>query len=360
MQTVSVGLKDRAYTIYIGAGILADLGTHLKDHLDPAKVIVVTNPTVRDLYGERLTTAVTSKGMACSVIDVPDGEKYKSLESASRLYGRLVGECATRKDPIIAVGGGVIGDLAGFVAATYMRGVPLVHVPTTLVAQADSSIGGKTAVDIKQGKNLVGAFHQPAFVLTDTNSLKTLPDREFNQGMAEVIKTVFLESEERVSFLEDNRDRIKGRDTDVMSDLVAGAATYKAGIVERDERDTQDVRAVLNYGHTLAHAIEALGSFSKYPHGEAVAIGMMCAAVMSERLAGLDGETTRRQRELLHDSGLPTELPAGLGVDDVVKAMRSDKKRVAEKLTFILLEDIGKPVVLEVDDSTVKNVLKEM
>jgi 3-dehydroquinate synthase len=360
MPIVDVDLKERAYSIEIGPGLLDSLGIRIKETIGLSKATVITNPVIWSFYGKKIRYGIDSQGIGCDVLLVPDGEKYKTLQSAAELYKGLVRSGATRKDPIIAVGGGVIGDLAGFVAATYMRGVPFVQIPTSLLAQVDSSVGGKVAVDIKEGKNLVGAFHQPAFVVADTDTLSTLPDRQLSQGMAEVIKTAFLSEEKKVRFLEDNMEGIINKDADKMSRIIADSVAYKAMIVEKDEKDTRDIRAVLNYGHTAGHAIEAMGSYSRYLHGEAVAIGMTIAARLSRDIARMSGFVEERQTKLLKAAGLPVKVPEGIDSDKILTAMKADKKRTSEKITFILLEDIGKPVIKELDEKPIRKVLEEM
>jgi 3-dehydroquinate synthase len=299
--------------------------------------------------------SLASEGLSGTTLEVAEGEEQKSLETAGRLYTELSRLDAERSIPILALGGGVIGDLAGFVAATYMRGVPLVQLPTTLLAQVDSSIGGKVAVNHGRLKNNIGAFYQPRLVLSDTVVLKTLPAREFANGLAEVIKSAVIGDGDLFSFLETNLDSIKGQKEEVLEEIVFRSARIKAAVVEKDETD-QDLRNVLNFGHTVGHGIETASGFM-IEHGGAVAIGMLAAAAVSQRL-GLFGEDEfARLKALIRAACLPTEVSGGK-VNDILAAMRHDKKIEGGRLRFVLPRAIGDVIISdEVELSLVEEVL---
>jgi len=355
MRKVKVNLDNNSYEIHVGSGWLVKIGSLLKEKRLSGKLVIITDPTVNRLFGETLQLTLTQESFSVSTLLVPEGEEQKSLESAGRLYQELTDCYAERTTPILALGGGVIGDLAGFVAATYMRGVPLVQVPTTLLAQVDSSIGGKVAVDHGQLKNKIGAFYQPELVIADTDTLKTLPVEELTNGLAEVIKSAAIRSEELFTFLEDNLDRIKERQPDVLEEVVFQTAMIKAGVVEEDEKDT-GLRNILNYGHTIGHAIESVSGFG-LKHGRAVAIGMVAAAKISNKMGFLTNKEVDRLKKLIERAGLPIEIP-NLKVADVMQKMRYDKKVVRDKVRFVLLKSIGSAFVTdEVSPSLVEQVL---
>jgi 3-dehydroquinate synthase len=340
MDTVEVKLGDRSYPIEIGQGTLGGLGERLSVLGFRDKVAVVTNPTVRDLYGGMVLEGCRAAGLAPLEIVVPDGEIYKSLAWAGYLYDRLLEGRMERNSPIVALGGGVVGDLAGFVAATFLRGVPYVQAPTTLLAQVDSSVGGKTGVDHPLGKNLIGAFHQPRLVFTDLSALKTLPEREFRNGLAEVIKYGVIADAGFFGFLEERMAQIRGLDMGALAHAVKRSCEIKAEVVSEDEREASGRRAILNFGHTLGHALEAATGYAALSHGEAVALGMVYAARLSLR-RGLCGEgDEERIVRLLRAAGLPTTLPK-LRFDDLMDYMRFDKKIARNRLTFILTKGVG-------------------
>lgn len=331
--------------IFVGSGILPDLGSAVGDILAPRRAIVITNATVRDLYGEVVLSSLDVAGLSTDLIEVPEGEEFKSLQVASDLYRRLVSVNAHRYDPIIALGGGVIGDLVGFVAATYMRGVPLVQVPTTLLAQVDSSVGGKVAVNLPEGKNLVGSFYQPSLVYTDVGLLGSLPKREFRSGLAEVIKYGFIRDADFLDFVEKNAEAILGVDGEVLEKVVTQSCAIKAGIVESDERD-KGFRAHLNYGHTIGHALEGATGYRQFLHGEAISIGMVGAALISHYQGMLSEDAVERHRIMLSLFGLPDQV-RGIGVSKVRKQMEIDKKFTGEANRFVLLKRIGEATVVE-------------
>jgi 3-dehydroquinate synthase len=355
MRKIKVELDDRSYRILIGAGLLGQVGSLLKEIGFSGKLVIITNPIVYGLYGRALKDRLSADGFKVTVLQVADGEEQKSLEVAGRLYGELTESYAERTTPIIALGGGVIGDLAGFVAATYLRGVPLVQMPTTLLAQVDSSIGGKVAVNHGKLKNKIGAFYQPRLVVSDTATLKTLPAEEFANGMAEVIKSAVIKDGEFFAFLESNMDKIKKLNDAVLEEVVFISARIKAGVVAQDELD-MGLRNILNFGHTVGHAIETVSDFG-VEHGRAVAVGMMAAARISNRLDLLDTNGLERLKKVIEDTGLPTEMP-GLDTARIIQAMRHDKKIVAGKIRFILPGAIGDAFVTdEVSPSLVTEIL---
>jgi 3-dehydroquinate synthase len=355
MRRIRVELASRSYDILIGPGLLEQAGQWLKGIGFGDKLVIITNPVVEGLYGNILKESLLGEGFRVAVLLVADGEEQKSLETAGRLYTELTDFYAERAMPIIALGGGVIGDLAGFVAATYLRGVPLVQIPTTLVAQVDSSIGGKVAVNHGQLKNAIGAFYQPRLVISDTGSLKTLPAGEFTNGLAEVIKSAVIGDRDLFTFIEANLDGIKAQDDTVVEEVVFRSARIKAEVVAQDETDL-GLRNILNYGHTIGHAIETVSDL-RVAHGKAIAVGMLAAARISNELGILGAGELARLRSVLEAAGLPVEMPA-LDRGKIVQAMKHDKKIVAGKIRFVLPKEIGKVFVTdEVSLSLVERVL---
>ena len=355
MRKVNVALSGKSYEVYIGSGIVAQTGHWLRENGFSGKLVIITDPTVKKLYGEVLSQGLTKDGFSVNTLLVPEGEEQKSLETAGRLYQELTNCYAERITPILALGGGVIGDLAGFVAATYLRGVPLVQIPTTLLAQVDSSVGGKVAVDHGQLKNMIGAFYQPRLVIADTNTLKTLPFEELANGLAEVIKSAAIRDEEFFTFLEENLNRIKLLDEDALEEIVFQSVKIKAEVVEKDEMDL-GLRNVLNYGHTIGHALESVSDFS-IGHGNAVAIGMLAAAKISHTMGILNENEVVRLRKVIEQAGLPTEMP-NLKSTEIIKAMKHDKKIRQDKVRFVLLKSIGNVFITdEVSQSLVERIL---
>jgi len=355
-QIVEVSLGRDSYKIYIGSETLEHLGMRVESFA--TRGVVVSNPTIISLFGERVSQVLSGAKIEFRFLSVPDGEEYKSLTMASRLYDDLVDFGLQRGDSIIALGGGVIGDLSGFVAATYMRGVPFIQVPTTLLAQVDSSIGGKVAVNHRSGKNLIGCFYQPKFVQIDVASLKTLPERELRAGLAEVIKCGFLIGENFLSFLEENLGLILELDEAVLSKVIAQCCRFKARVVEEDERD-YGRRAILNYGHTFGHAIETASRYQEMLHGEAISIGMVGAAIVSEELGWVDRSFADRHIKLLQRAGLPSKLE-GVSGEDLLNYMILDKKGREGRIRFVLLEKPGKPVLSEVPSRVIEKALSRL
>jgi 3-dehydroquinate synthase len=356
MKTVTLNTGKQQYDIITGAGLLTRTGILMKERgLAGGKAVVVTDDTINGLHANTLKKSLEENGFEVLVIVVPSGEEQKSLERAGKLYNDLTEFYTERNTPLLALGGGVIGDLAGFVAATYMRGLPLVHVPTTLLAQVDSSIGGKTAVDHGQLKNTIGVFYQPVMVVADIDTLKTLPEDELANGLAEVIKSAAVRNRNLFSFLETNIKKVRELHPEVLENMISETARIKAEIVARDERE-EGLRGILNYGHTIGHAIEAVSGF-RFKHGQAVAIGMMAAAKISSRMGILDESEVVRLEKLIMAAGLPVQMPE-LDIEKVVLAMQHDKKVRDDKIRFVLLKSIGNAFISdEVYPALVKEVL---
>lgn len=340
MQTLTVHLGDRSYPIHIGQDILPCIGELLRKEGLRGKVAIVTNPTVAELYLNTVDEALTVSGFEVSTAFVPDGEQYKNLESLRTLYDQLVRERFERKSCVVALGGGVIGDLAGFAAATYLRGIPYVQVPTTLLAQVDSSVGGKTGINHEEGKNLIGAFYQPRLVLIDASVLASLPPRELVGGLAEVIKYGIIKDSILFGFLEQEMERLLDRDRERLIRIISTSCAIKARVVEKDEREN-DYRAVLNFGHTIGHALEATTGYTQLLHGEAVGIGMVKAAALSVQQGVCDQRSFERIRGLVRKAGLPSELPSGLSMQSLIAAMETDKKSADGKIRFVMCAGIG-------------------
>ncbi|MFO1362651.1 MAG: 3-dehydroquinate synthase [Burkholderiales bacterium] len=338
MQTVRVALGERGYPIHIGAGLL-DRADLLAPLLPQPRVAVVTSATVAPLYLDRLARALAGAGVACVPIVLPDGEAHKDWATLNGVFGALLERRCDRGTTLVALGGGVVGDLAGFAAATYQRGVPFVQVPTTLLAQVDSSVGGKTAINHPLGKNMIGAFHQPRAVLADMDTLATLPPAELRAGLAEVIKHGAIRDAPFFDWLEANLDALLGLDRNALAHAVKRSVEIKAAVVALDERETGP-RALLNFGHTFGHAIEAGLGYGAWLHGEAVAAGMVMAAELSVRLGTLERTAADRLRRLLERAGLPVAGPA-LGPERYLDLMAVDKKAEAGRIRFILLDRLG-------------------
>ncbi|MBI4552492.1 MAG: 3-dehydroquinate synthase [Candidatus Latescibacteria bacterium] len=354
IRRVRVDLGPDSYDIVIGVSVLSHLGLLLRAFDLTSRALIVTNPGIGRCYGDTVERALRSAGFEPAVAEVPDGEAHKSLDWASRLYDAMLDHRMDRRSPVIAVGGGVIGDLTGFAAATYMRGVPFVQVPTSLLAQVDASVGGKVAVDHPRGKNLIGAFHQPRLVLISLDTLQSLPDRELRAGLAEVIKHGVIADAELFEYLEQHLDTVLARSGDALAHLVARSCEIKAEVVSGDERE-QGRRVILNYGHTIGHAIEAQLSYTGLLHGEAVAIGMVCAARIAELMNLLDGESVDRIARLIERAGLPI-APLALDIDGMLRTMTHDKKTVGGRLRFVLPTRIG---AVEVVDGVTGEMIRD-
>ncbi len=334
-SVVRVDLGARGYDIAIGPGLLAGALARVEALLQPTRVFLVTHPSLLRLHGE----TVRRSGRAPEVLLVPAGERQKSLRQAARLYDALLARGADRRAVIVAFGGGVIGDLAGFVAATYMRGVAFVQLPTTLLAQVDASVGGKVAVDHPQAKNLIGAFYQPRLVVADSEVLRTLPAREYRAGLAEVVKHGVIADESLFAWMEASVAAIARRESSAIERMVRRSCEIKAEVVRRDERE-EGLRAILNFGHTAAHALETLTGYRRLRHGEAVAIGMVVAARLSECMGKCEPGLAGRIARLLKALRLPTHIE-GLAAADIVGAMQSDKKALTREARFVLVRRLG-------------------
>jgi 3-dehydroquinate synthase len=356
ITTVNVNLGKNSYPIYIGENILPELGAYVKELNVGRKIMVITNPTVWALYGRVVVDSLSAAGFDVIIGEVPDGEKYKSLESAAHLYDVAFTNGLDRKCAILALGGGVIGDLAGFIAATFMRGLPFIQVPTTLLAQVDSSVGGKVAVNHPRGKNIIGSFYQPKMVFADIKTLNTLVEREFRAGMAEVIKYGVIWDRDFFDFLVEQHTAVKSLSPQEIMKVIKTSCSIKAVVVEQDETE-QGVRAILNYGHTFGHAYEALTGYKKYVHGEAVAIGMVTAAAVAVKIGMLNSMEAERITKLIEMYGLPTAVD-GLKPADIIASMYHDKKAEAGKVRYVLPEKIGAvKIVSDVQEDVLRAVL---
>ncbi|OIQ83891.1 3-dehydroquinate synthase [mine drainage metagenome] len=342
MQTLIVELGDRAYPIHIGQGLLTRTDLILP-RLRRRQAAVVTNTTVAPLYLEKFVAPLEAEGVSVLPIVLPDGEQYKNSETLNLIYDALLEHRAERNTTLIALGGGVIGDMTGYAAATYLRGVPFIQVPTTLLSQVDSSVGGKTGINHPRGKNMIGAFYQPQLVLADTATLDTLPDRELSAGLAEIIKYGLIRDAEFFAWLEINMPRLLARDPEALAYAIHRSCANKAAVVAADERETAD-RALLNLGHTFGHAIENGMGYGVWLHGEAVAAGTMMAADLSRRMGWMSDSEVERTLRLFQAARLPTRAP-DLGVGTYLNLMGLDKKVADGKIRFILLAGIGHAVM---------------
>jgi 3-dehydroquinate synthase len=338
MQTLTVELGDRSYPIHIGAGLL-DRADLILPHLAQKRVAIVTNTTVGPLYLDRLSKTLTDAGVEVLPIVLPDGEAYKNWETLNRIFDALLTHRAERKTTLIALGGGVIGDLTGFAAASYQRGVPFIQVPTTLLAQVDSSVGGKTGINHPLGKNMIGAFYQPKVVLADTGTLNTLPERELSAGLAEVIKYGLIRDLPFLEWLEANMDKLMARDPAALAYAIRRSCENKAEVVAADEREAGQ-RALLNLGHTFGHAIEAGMGYGVWLHGEGVSAGTMLAADLSRRMGNIAEADVERIGTLFERAKLPVEAP-DLGVEAYLNYMGVDKKVEAGRMRFVLFHKVG-------------------
>ncbi len=339
MSIVSVNLLENSYDIHISSGNLPRLGELCSPLGCSSRVALITNPIVNGYYGDAVRTSLQQAGCHVTTIEIPDGEEHKNLSTLSMVYDQLIEAGLDRKSSIVALGGGVVGDLAGFAAATYLRGIPFVQIPTTLLAQVDSSVGGKTAVDHPRGKNLIGAFYQPKLVLIDAETLTTLPLREFRAGMAEVIKYGVALDPVFFEYLEANAERIVAMDRECLTTVIRRCCELKAQVVELDEKEA-GLRAVLNYGHTLGHAFETLCGYREMVHGEAVAIGMTLASRISATLELCSRQDAERIEALLHRFGLSTTIPDA-DRQQLIHAIATDKKSRGGTINFIANQGIG-------------------
>jgi len=360
MGIITVKLDKRSYPVYVGRK-LEDIGRVARQFPVDSKFLIITNERVFSLYGQRVRDALKSSGFDVYLAKIPDGERYKSLPWVSKLYARCLEFKLDRSSTILALGGGVIGDLAGFVASTFLRGINFAVAPTTLLAQVDASVGGKVAVNLPQGKNLVGSFYQPKFVYIDLSVLKTLHSREIRAGLAEVVKYGMIKDEELFSSLERDVDRVKDLDEEILRFIVTQSVKIKAKIVEEDEREERGKRQILNFGHTIGHAIEAITEYRRYRHGEAVAIGMVAAANVALKMRFFPPSSLVRLKVLLEGLNLPTTLGRKIDMEELLNALYVDKKVREGKLHFVLPKQIGSVFVTEeVPSYLIREVLKEL
>jgi len=342
MHCISVPLKERAYQIFIGRGLRNDF-TLLRPFM-PAKAVIVTNTVVAPLYLTDLQKKLNDAAIEPVTVVLPDGEQHKNWQSLNLIFDALLSNRCERSTPLIALGGGVIGDTTGFAAACYQRGAPFIQMPTTLLSQVDSSVGGKTAINHPMGKNMVGAFYQPKRVVIDTETLETLPAREFSAGLAEVIKYGLIRDEPFLDWLEENIERLNARDTEAVSEAIARSCQNKADVVVADETE-QGERALLNLGHTFGHAIETGMGYGEWLHGEAIAVGTLMAAELSRTMGWLSTADVMRIEALFVRAGLPVHGPNGLSADRYLDLMSHDKKVVDGRLRLVLLSKIGKALL---------------
>ena len=355
VERVHIDLADRGYDILIGSGILGRPETY-QDLPVAAVAVIVTNSTVAPLYADRLAAALQGRYARVQRIELPDGEVHKDWPTLNLVFDALLGSVCDRKTVLFALGGGVIGDMTGFAAACYMRGVPYVQVPTTLLAQVDSSVGGKTAINHPLGKNMIGVFNQPLRVIADLDTLATLPQRELSAGLAEVIKYGPIADDAFLTWIEHKLDALLARDPAALAHAVKRSCEIKAWVVGQDERES-GLRAILNFGHTFGHAIETGLGYGEWLHGEAVGCGMVMAADLSARLGMIDAAYAQRLAALIERAGLPVRGPA-LGADRYLELMRHDKKAQAGELRFVLIEQPGRAGVHTAPDALVRQVIE--
>jgi shikimate kinase/3-dehydroquinate synthase len=350
---IPVPLGARSYPIVVGEGVLAELGARMAALGFGGRCVLVTNDRVDALHGAAARAALAAAGFEPVAVVLPDGEEHKTVAALERVWDAALAAGIERRTPVVALGGGVVGDVAGFAAATLLRGLPLVQVPTTLLAMVDSAIGGKTGVNHAVGKNLIGAFHQPRLVLADVGVLRTLPRRELVAGLAEVVKYGAIADAALFADLEARLDALVAGDPAALTAAVAAAARQKAGVVGRDEREETGERATLNFGHTVGHALEVCTGYGRWLHGEAVAIGMVAAARVSRALGHCDDAAVERLRALLVRAGLPVTLPPDVDRDALARAMRGDKKSAGGRIAFVALETIGRVRLVPLESTTI-------
>ena len=354
-----VRTSSGSYPLWVGWDIIEELADRVRSVLDTRVAYVISDIGAQP-QARRVQVSMERAGIPTHLFFIPSGEQSKTLEMAQRIYTWLAGLKAERGHLILAVGGGVVGDLAGFVAATFLRGIPYAQVPTTLLAMMDASIGGKTAVDLPQGKNLVGAFYQPKFVLADVSTLQTLPERELNSGWAEALKHGLIMDESLLCTFESQRESIRSLEPEIATDVIRRSMAIKAAVVSKDEKETLGIRVLLNYGHTIGHGLEAATGYSQYLHGEAVSVGMMGAARIGCDVGLMSADDVERQKSVLADYGLPLHA-RGVDPDRVLDAMRSDKKTAAGAIRWVLLDGIGKATTKnDVPPETVATALRNL
>ena len=356
MKRLNIDLEERSYDILIGRNILSKVGEFISKRFNPSKTTIITHPSIRSLFGDKIESGLANIINSTEVIEVPEGESSKSLQQAELIYDRMLEMKCDRKSFLIALGGGVIGDLTGFIAATYQRGIPFIQIPTTLLSQVDSSVGGKTAVNLPRGKNMIGAFYQPKLVVIDLDTLQTLPKKEFRAGLAEVVKYGVIADAELFTFLENKADEILSLKSTCLEYIIETSCAIKARVVEKDEHENRH-RMILNFGHTFGHAIETLTNYTEYLHGEALSIGMVQAASLSVETGLCNEDVLIRIKNLLKKFGLPIH-PPDLKPEDIIQSMYHDKKTTRNKLRLILAKAIGSiEIVDNVSETPIKAVL---
>ena len=354
MKTLNVSLGERSYPIFIGSGLISQAGL-FRPFIANKSVFVVTNTTVGPLYSKKLMQTLAVDAKSVHEIVLPDGETYKDWQTLQKIFDALLTQGADRKSVLVALGGGVIGDMVGFAAASFMRGIQFIQVPTTLLAQVDSSVGGKTGINHPLGKNMIGAFHQPVAVIADLDTLKTLPPRELSAGLAEVIKHGAIADADFFRWIEDHQNELMACELNAMSHAVERSCEIKSAVVAADEKES-GIRAILNFGHTFGHAIESGLGYGKWLHGEAVGCGMVMATDLSCRLGYLNAEDLKRIKHLVSAMALPISAPM-IGNPRFLELMRIDKKSEGGAIRYITLEKIGKAKIEVVDDSVIETVL---
>jgi 3-dehydroquinate synthase len=362
MRSIKVNLDKKysaSYEIHIGNGILDRIALLIDKNRKAGRYIIITDNNVARLHGGNFLALLKNIGLNADLIDFPAGEASKNIGTILDIADKLLKLGADRTTCLIALGGGVVGDMTGFIASVYMRGVSYVQIPTSLVAQVDSAIGGKTAIDLPSGKNLLGTFYQPSEVFVDLNFLNTLPEKEFENGLAEIIKYGIIDDEKMFRLLEENMDEVKQKEPAMMLKIVENCCRIKKSIVEIDEKE-QGLRRILNYGHTLGHALEAVSDY-KLSHGEGVALGMIAAARISEKKNYLNNDDTKRIEALIELANLPVNIPASLPADEIIKRLQMDKKKKGDTIHFVLLKKIGMPFINGgLDKEIIGEVIEEM
>jgi 3-dehydroquinate synthase len=354
---VDVALGPKSYAVVVERGVLTTAGARLRALGVGSRVALVTSASILRLYGKPVQESLEEAGFTVTLVDVPEGESAKTLTVAERCWDALLAAGLDRTSTVVALGGGAVGDLSGFVAATYMRGTNFVQIPTTVLAQVDASIGGKTAIDHPTAKNLIGAFYQPRLVLVDPATAATLPERDYRSGLAEIVKHGIVLDGEYFADLEASVAEIRARDGATLERIIGGSCRLKANVIERDPEEKSDLRFALNYGHTIGHALEAATAFGRFTHGEAVAIGIVAEARLAARIGVADGATADRQERLLAAVGLPTRV-TGVDVDAVLAATRRDKKSRDGRVPFVLAPAVGRfRVVYDVGVDDVRAIL---
>ncbi|MBN2407816.1 MAG: 3-dehydroquinate synthase [Elusimicrobia bacterium] len=353
---IKVDVQEKPYTVNVGER-LSGLGVRMREFTGKTDAVVITNSNLAKLYGKDLKASLAGEGFEPKMLEIEDGEEYKTLETACGLYEKMCKLKTERFTPVVGFGGGVIGDLAGFVASTYLRGLPFVNVPTSLIAQVDSAIGGKTGVNLESAKNLVGTFHQPVYVHSDVELLRTLDSREFKSGMGEVIKHAVIKGEGYFKFLEDSMEQIFKLDTDTLELMISESVRIKGEVVEKDEKEA-GLRRVLNLGHTIGHGVEAASGYGRMKHGECVSIGMAGALGIAVKAGKAQKSLAERVERLLVRAGLPVRIPSGVSRDKILKSIYLDKKVRNKKLEFVLPLKLGEVVAgVAVEEDAVSGII---